>query len=196
MPKPKPALRNIDPKQLFLHATGFYRIEHILGNIDIDKDPQIGADIGSAAVVISALTSELFFKCLICIETGLVPRGHHLIYLFNQLSALTKRRIEEIWDKEVVPHREQHWQQIETALGKPIKRDLASALDGGSTAFEKIRYSYEGNNSDVAFYISDLPRLLGRVIVELKPEFAHLRRPFSEVPKIPPGSEQPLGSDK
>jgi hypothetical protein len=194
MPNPKPILSNIDPKKLFLHAAGFYRLEHILSNIDIDKDPQVGADIGSAAVVISALNSELFFKCLICIETGLVPRGHHLFRLFTQLSARTRSRIEELWDNEVVPFREARWKQIEAALGRPIKRDLASALEGGSVAFEKIRYSYEGNNDDVEFYISDLPRLLGRVVVELKPEFAFLRRPFSEVPKIAPESEQPHGS--
>jgi hypothetical protein len=187
-------LKNIDSAKLFLHAAGFYKAEQILSNIDIDKNPQIGADIGPAAMVISALNSELFLKCLICIETELVPQGHHLFSLFGQLSAPTRARIEELWDHEVVPLRDLRWKQIEAALGRPIKRDLASALEGGSTAFEKIRYSYEGNNDDVEFYISDLPQILGRVILEIRPEFAQLRRRFSEVPNIAPGPGRPQGS--
>lgn len=68
------------------------------------------------------------------------------------------------------------WDAIEKDTGVSVKRDLPSALMAGNRAFEKARYNYEGQSKDTNFYISDLPRLLGRVILEKKPEWASLRR--------------------
>ena len=186
---PKPPLKNIDPKKLFMHAQGFHIAEETLSTITIDRNPHLAAEIGSAVVVLSALNSELFLKCIICIETGLVPQGHYLDELFKEVSAQTQAKIEHIWTTEVVPLREPMWRKIEASIGsgETMRRDLLGALAGGSKAFQKIRYGYEGDTADVQFYISDLPRLLGRVILQMKPEWAGLRRRVHEIPNPPAG---------
>ena len=57
-----------------------------------------------------------------------------------------------------------------------MPRDLPSALVKGSEVFKRIRYSYEGNTEGVHFYVIDLPALLEKVILEIKPEFEGYRR--------------------
>jgi hypothetical protein len=133
-------LKNIDPKILYLHATSFYHVNEMLSNLDFDNDPQSAADVGPAYIVLSALTSELFLKCLICIETGEAQTGHHLSYLYGKLSQGTQTRIKEIWDNDLVKHRADHWDRLEAALGRKIDRNLLAALKGGDTTFEKMRY--------------------------------------------------------
>jgi hypothetical protein len=189
--------KKIDPLQIFMHADGFYKAEKIISNIDFNSNPQLAAEVAQAAMVLSALNSELFLKCIICIETGKLAHGHHLGELFGELRPQTRKRIEHIWDTELVPFRNPMWMKIENSFGdgRRIARDLLSALTGGSTAFEKIRYSYEPDNEDVQFYIGDLPRILGRVILEMKPEWRYRRRAVQEVspadPMLPPGGQKP-----
>ena len=88
-----------------------------------------------------------------------------------------------------MPLRDPMWRKVEATFGngETFKRDLPNALKAGSRAFEKIRYSYEPESKGSQFYISDLPRLLGYVILEKKPEWANVRRKVSEVPgEFPP----------
>jgi hypothetical protein len=179
----KPDLKNVDSKELYMHARGFYLAEEFLSNLDFSKNTQLALEITQAGIVLSALNSELFLKCIVCIETGLTPQGHYLDYLYSRVSQKIRSRIEYIWDTELVPFREATWRKMEGAIGKgkTLKRDLPSALKAGRRAFEKIRYSYEPTKKDTEFYISDLPRILGRVILELRPEWELLQRRATEV---------------
>ena len=118
---------------------------------------------------------------LICIETGQVPQEHHLRNLFDRLAPTTQARIEQLWNEKVVPQRKWMWDRIEREMNQKVERDLRSALDGGSRTFEKLRYSYEGNTSDIRFSMSDLPQILGQVILELRPQWAHVRRNCQEL---------------
>ena len=135
-------------------------------------------------MVIGALTIELFLKCLACIETTQVPRGHHLKTLFDGLSPSTQARIEDGWNA-IALHRDAEWNHYETLMGEGIARDLRTALAAGSKAFEKIRYSYEGGTEQLQYYLQDLPILLGRIVLERKPEWAGLRRGYREVAPVP-----------
>jgi hypothetical protein len=126
-------------------------------------------------IVLDALTSELFLKCLICIETGSTPRGHDLKKLFYQLSEATRTRIQRSWDSEVATRRRKKWDDMER-LGLKIARDLPSALAKGTNAFERYRYRYEGNTRDLHYYLEDLPAVLEMLILEMKPEFEAFRR--------------------
>jgi hypothetical protein len=175
-------LTGIDPLKIFLHAQGFHLAEHHLSNIDI-KNTRLALEVAQATMALSALNSELFLKCLICLETGSVPAGHYLDELFDQLSAETKQRIEEIWVSEIVPLRDPIWKQLETAKDeKPIDRSFRAAILEGRKAFEEIRYSYEPGSLGSRYYIGDLPRLLWLVILEKKPEWRRVTRKISEVP--------------
>ena len=115
-------------------------------------------------------------KCLISIETGQVPRGHDLRELFDRLSDATRARIQETWDDDICVHRKAEWDRCEAAIGDKIARDLPGALAAASKSFEKIRYSYEGDTGGLQYFLQDLPQLLGRVILELRPEYRAVRR--------------------
>jgi hypothetical protein len=177
-------LKNIDPLTIFMHAKGFHIAEDYIGSINISQNVQLALEMSQAVMVLAAFNCELFFKCLICIETGLVPPGHDLDDLYDQLSPETQARCEEMWDTEVVPLRDPMWKKMEKDVGKgdTLKRDLPSAIKAGRRAFEKMRYSYEPESKGSQFYISDLPRLLYRVILEKKPEWARLQRKVSQLP--------------
>jgi hypothetical protein len=144
-------------------------------------------------MVLSAFTTELFLKCLICLENGLTPQGHHLFELFEQLRTATQAKIIHLWDTQVVPHRDPEWTFIENSrygTAKKFKRDLPGALSESSRAFEQIRYTYEPNSKNAYFNIGDLPRVLHRVILEMKPEWDSLGRDVRPVPGFSRGPQR------
>jgi hypothetical protein len=65
-----------------------------------------------------------------------------------------------------------------------MPRDLPLALAKGSSAFERYRYSYEGNTEGLHHYLEDLPALLERLILEMKPEFEACRRAPIPLPGV------------
>lgn len=169
------SIRNINPALIFEQGDCFYQALAILCNVHPDNI-EIGVILGEPVMVLGALTIELFLKCLVCIETGVAPRGHNLKELFDGLSEATKKRIQHSWDTGIAVRRSAEWDQMERAVGVKIARDLPTALAVGSKSFELIRYSYEGNTKNLQYYLQDLPALLGRVILEMKPEFKDVRR--------------------
>jgi hypothetical protein len=133
-------------------------------------------------MVTGAFTIELFFKCLICIETGSLPRReHNLRELFDQISPAIQTKIENEWEK-IAEHHTEVWDDFERRLGITMARDVRSALAAGGDAFQRIRYSYEGGNESLQFYLQDLPRALGRIILEVKPEWIGHERDYSPLP--------------
>lgn len=173
-------MTKIDPSKVFQQADCFYQTLAILCNVE-PHNTQLAVTLGEPVMVLGALTIELFLKCLACIETGDVPRGHYLRSLYDGLSAPLQERIRKGWDSEIVAHRAAEWDRIEASMGQKIIRDLPGALAAANKSFERIRYSYEGNNEGVQFFLQDLPQLLGRVILELKPEWRGLQRPYRPV---------------
>jgi HEPN domain-containing protein len=83
--------------------------------------------LAEPVVVLGALTTELFLKCLISIETGKASHGHDLKELFDELSPETRARIERAWDNDIVPLRNKEWDDIER-FGLEMPRDLPSEL--------------------------------------------------------------------
>jgi hypothetical protein len=186
----KPHLKKIDPLQIYMHALGFHVAENALGMLTLGPNLQLGAQVVQANMVLSAFTTELFLKCLICIETTLTPQGHHLFELFKQLRPDTQHKIIHLWDTEIIPVRDPQWKIIENGIpggGDRFKRDLPEALTASSRTFERIRYSYEPGSKEGDFNIGDLPRVLRRVILQLKPEWASLGRDVKAVSGLQPG---------
>jgi hypothetical protein len=166
----QPSGQSIDALHIFKQADCFYQALAVLCNAQ-PTNIQLGVMLGEPVMVIGAFTIELFLKCLVCIETGEVPRIHHLRHLFDKLSLSTRERIQRTWDNDIAVHRDTEWDQIEVAAGRKAARDLPGALAAASKSFERLRYSYEGNTADVQYFLQDLPQLLGRVVFELKPEW-------------------------
>ena len=164
----------IAPEKIFEQADGFYRALAVLRAVPLET-LHTAATLVEPVIVLGALTTELFLKCLICIETGDTAHGHKLKGLFDQLSEATRARIQDLWDSRVAMRKSKEWDKLEE-FGLKMPRDLASALAKGSTAFERIRYSYEGNTEGLHYYLEDLPGLLEQLILEMKPEFEAYRR--------------------
>jgi hypothetical protein len=78
----------------------------------------------------------------------------------------------------------EEWGRLEKSMRVTIARDLPSALEVGSDAFQKIRYSYEGKTEKLQYYLEDLPQLLRRVATEIKPELKTLQRNYQQL--LPP----------
>ncbi|ODM73108.1 hypothetical protein [Bradyrhizobium elkanii] len=179
----KPHLENIDPLQIYMHALGFHAAEDALGHLTLGPNTQLAGQVAQPCMAVSALTSELFFKCLVCIETSRTPKGHHLFELFGLLAPETRSKIVHLWDAHVVPHRKAMWDTIDQHHQEAkISRDLPGALLASSRAFETIRYNYEPDNQASEFNIGDLPRVLRRVVLQMKPEWANLGRGIKPVP--------------
>jgi hypothetical protein len=140
------------------------------------------------AIVLGAFTTELFLKCLIRIEARGTPRTHDLKELFGKLSPATRARIKNLWDSDIAVRRNKEWDGLEERFLLKIPRDLPSALAKGSNAFDRVRYSYEGNTEDLHYYLGDLPALLERVILEMKPEYEAWRR--MPLPRRPSGTNR------
>ncbi len=168
----QPSVRSVDPLLIFKQANCFYQTLAILCNVE-PRDTQLAVTLGDPVMVIGALTIELFLKCLVCIETGKVPHSHHLRELFDQLHEHTRARIQHTWDNDILIYRRAEWDRIEDGMDHKITRDLPGALAAASKSFERIRYSYEGNTVDVQYFLQDLPQLLRRVVVEVKPQWKH-----------------------
>jgi len=167
-----------------MHGLGFHAAENALGKHVGGPNVQLAAQIVEPVMVLSAFTTELFLKCLICLETTKTPQGHHLFELFEQLTPETQAKITHLWDTHVVPFRDPEWSFIEAQPGvRKMNRDLPGALNASSRAFEKIRYGYEPKNRENSdFNIVDLPRALRHVILEMKPEWDNLGRDVKPVP--------------
>jgi hypothetical protein len=143
------------------------------------SSPADASFLGAPINVLSAFASEIFLKCLVCLETGEVRQGHHLRALFDVLSDATQTRIEGRWDNEIVPMRSAQWDAAELEFGKAIPRELRSALSLGSESFKQLRYSYEPKTAATIFYcLGDLPIALKRVIFELEPEWRAAKWPY------------------
>jgi hypothetical protein len=141
----------IAAEKVFEQAECFYQASAVLrSHLPVRVRPDHFENVHAALtlteplIVLDALTSELFLKCLICIETGSAPREHDLKKLFYRLFEPTRSRIQSFWDNEIVPRRREKWDNLER-LGLKIARDLPSALAKGTDAFRQYRYSYEGD---------------------------------------------------
>jgi HEPN domain-containing protein len=164
----KPVKQPVDPRRVFASAEHFNRSMGILRSQMIG--PEMVAVIAQPVMAMSAFTSELYLKCLLCIQSGNVPRGHHLKNLYSNLERSTRRRIEKRWDA-YIPSQAEMYDFAEKELGHPIPRDLESALKMGALSFEEMRYLFEEGATQAQFMLMDLPQILQSVVLEMKPEW-------------------------
>ena len=164
-------MAGLDLQTIFQHASNFHESDHRLRNtVPRDKPEQLPL-IAHPAMVLSAFASELYLKCLLCIETGTVPPTHNLKNLFKRLQPNTQRRLEELWDTDIRrPERQRSIEHMcQLPRGNELRLDLLYALDMGANAFTELRYYYEKQSS--YFLLSDFPNLLRAVILERMPSW-------------------------
>jgi hypothetical protein len=155
-----------DPMKIFIHASHFHESDHRLRNTVPADRPQDVPLVAYPAMVLSAFASELYLKCLLCIETGGVPKGHNLKKLFDALQPITRLQLENLWDAYVrTPERMKVLNHIRTLPGgDKVRLDLRFALDIGTGSFIELRYCYEKQSSH--FLLGHFPNLLPKVILD------------------------------
>jgi HEPN domain-containing protein len=87
--------KKIEPEVIFLQGVNFHMASRALEQWK-PSHPSGARLMHMPASVVNAFSSELLLKTLVCIETGRIPKGHHLLRLFNALSAKTRKRIMEM----------------------------------------------------------------------------------------------------
>lgn len=101
---------------------------------------------------LSALSVELYLKCLLLIECGQYPASHDLKVLFGQLKRQTREALRKNHD------------------AKPERPgDLDVILGKGQDTFEKVRYIYEGHKTE--FGLNWLGELVRQRIISLHPDW-------------------------
>lgn len=168
----------LDPKQIYLHACRFQFSSEHLRNKNYLQPDDFGL-IAHPSMVLSALASELYFKCLICIETGKVPdTEHNLKKLFRQINPKHQAVIEDGWKIQIQkPDMVANLDMIEARWGVKVPRDLAWALEAGGHGFVRIRYIYEPEGAKTKFLLGDLPQILRAVVLQVKPDWKLLPIP-------------------
>lgn len=158
-----------DPLYIYMNAERFRIADQHMRAVN---DINLLNSFAPVAIVVSAFASELYLKCLLCIETGDIPQTHNLRELFHKLTPATRQKIEIKW-AGYIPTMSRGWKQLEAVVGKKLDYDLESALMAGRSAFVRLRYHYEVENlADTSFILGDFPTLLRAVILEMMPAWA------------------------
>jgi hypothetical protein len=157
----------IDPKSVFDFACKFAAAEQHLRH---ESNPNAGY-MASPSMVMSAFAIELFLKCLLLLEGKETDRIHSLDVLYQKLSRSHRRRIEKAWDKEARPKVD----KLNERFGLDYPSDLSNALVTCGQTFRDMRYGYEDPDRQV-FYLGDLPLILWRAIVAVRPEWVYARQ--------------------
>jgi hypothetical protein len=161
---------DLDPRDIFAHA-GFYHKSSALLSSEIVKDMprEAHTEFVFPQVVMSAIASEVYLKCLHAIESqGTVPKDHPLDKLFGGLSVATKQVVKKHWNAMAAQN--PIFKTSSARPGKRPKHDMVSALREGGLAFMRYRYAYEGKQLK-AYSLGSLPDVLRDAILELKPEW-------------------------
>jgi HEPN domain-containing protein len=173
----------LDPLKIFEHASRFHESDRRLRSTRSVGRNELPL-VAHPAMVLSALASELYLKCLLCVETGGVPITHNLRALFRGLQPMTRRRLEDLWDGDIRrPERQKMLDLMRTfPEGRELRLDLMYALDVGADSFIDLRYFYE--KQQAFFLLGGFPNLLRSVILERFPSWA----------SVPPTLARGLGS--
>jgi len=183
----KPRSVGPDPFKIFMNAERFRQADLLLRSV---QDPHLSVAVGPPALILSAFASEVYLKCIICIETGELAHGHHLKNLYRRIGPRTRSAIEGAWDEYVSsPLKQRLYAALSSMNGSPIPMDLDWTLSEGSSAFTSLRYLHEVEDSKTKFLLGDFPNILREVIIRIKPEWTNMiHGPMTPVP----GFENPI----
>ena len=166
---------DLNPQKIFEHAGKFQWTNERLRKTDVATSEKEVWYLGDPCLVISALASELYLKCLLVIfDTPFKEFRylHELDKLYGKLPEQIRERIKTLWDQDIwVQGKRELLDEFQTKIAKaPIPRDFSTLLKFGANTFVDLRYVYE-KPRNINNVISDLPQILRRVIIEIYPEW-------------------------
>lgn len=147
-------------KRIAQHALR-YEIADAVLRTAAERDPDGGRAYAFPGMTLSAFAAELYLKSLIQLEGNDPPRKHNLAELFDLLSAQTQSALEKEWSSQTHLDR---LREVARANDAVIPESLREALAECGDAFVAIRYIFDGG--DVRFYLTFLPKMARKVIME------------------------------
>jgi hypothetical protein len=118
------------------------------------------------ACVNSAFCLELYFKCLILLDTGRAAKGHQFRELFNKLSAKTKKRVEEFYYQAC---------GFDPRLAQPPSfaalLSIDHMLNWCNDAYQVFRYPFEELPTTISSPPTHLIAAVKKAILEFRPEW-------------------------
>lgn len=138
----------LDPKKIFEHAEKFQWAYERLQKTDIITTKEIEGYVGDPCLVISALASELYFKCLLVmfdVSFDEIRRLHNLYDLYRKPPQQVQNRITELWDQDIWRQHTRTFLNIvqEQVVKEKIPRHFSALLKFGANTFIDLRYVYE-----------------------------------------------------
>lgn len=177
-----------DPERMFKHAAVFEFVALFLSDYSIKKlnaaPPGVGVAIPDAArIVNSALSLELYLKCLLSIEKGDYDFEHELVKLFNAISPARQLRIKELFVEEF--NRIPHLVYLRQVATDKKEYEFDRILERANHAFVEWRYAFEGLESGVQYNGQPVRNAVRRVILEIKPDWIKILESLDTRPTYP-----------
>lgn len=177
-----------NPREVFSAASGYLAAYVALSTASDQSDQQL-SDLIMPKCAIHALSTEIYLKCLILVESGKLHHHHDLARLYALISQESKDRIEKEWeDYWIEQPRRQYPPEVADNLPDALKepRSLKVSLRASRHAHEIFRYIYEPDKPDAGMFIHPLPWFLHKLILEKHPEWLDSYKPmtFYPFPKI------------
>lgn len=157
--------RKIDPQRIFITGEAFLEVCKVLvaalnaGNRNI---------LALVLATNSALTLEMYLKCLLLLETGSTWHGHDVYKLFKHLPDATQSELATAHDKFVAdnPVLKAKWMD-----STGVELDLESLLKAGRDTFVKFRYAWEEIPSKTNWGLNGFIKCVREYILKLHPEW-------------------------
>jgi hypothetical protein len=177
-----------DPKWILYQAECFRRAAIVLEGAPV-VNPAPGhvkhsdeTEVILPLAVCSAFAFELYLKFIIRISSGKpAKRIHDLEKLFADVPKEFQDRIRDKWNH---PPRGMAMKRaaIATTMKRLVHPNFDETLKSGALAFERLRYAYEADDSELQFIAGDIGEFTRNVILEKwGKEYADVRLP------LPPG---------
>jgi hypothetical protein len=184
----------VDALKMFLCAEGFLAVaDKLREGLLASGRSTVEDHIVAPFVVNGAFALEVYFKCLIFLETNNRVRGHDLDKLFGMLTPAHQNAI-DTYSRDIAPKDAAHQS---AQANRPELATTVGCLKYSADAYEHYRYIYEPPEADP---VTGLPVLYGfvcwqiiwatrRFILELRPDWDRLAavnaQPTSPRPKTP-----------
>jgi hypothetical protein len=159
--RPKP-----DPRAVFATAEEFWAATDGLLRLAMQEQ---GIRAGNPGMALSAMTLELYLKCLALLEGKEARENtHHLWKLFTYLNGTTQNRIRQIAAPRI---KERNLTLKEKDGSLVVLADFDKILKLSANALTTSRYPYEGIPPGIGWAAGAILVATREVILEMRPDF-------------------------
>jgi HEPN domain-containing protein len=184
----------VDPHNIFIQADSFSKA---VAQITSSPGPFDEQTLLTPAVVNSVFALELYFKCLLALETGSFPRGHSIKTLFNSLSQNAQGEVSIRYQQLLDSHQEElramaavdrRMEHRRIADNEPATIypgvALEDTLEACKNAFQRLRYSFEPSEDGIhvkPYLLNFIQHSIRETILGIQPDWRNIiRKPSKE----------------